>query len=129
MPGKHHSDGLGGGAPDHGGDLSARGGVGRGRPGEACRSSLVLGGSDDDPVLEKKGLLRHRQVGTKYVYRPRTSRESASRYGTAARLADLFQGSATDAVAAILDDSASKLTANDLVRLEQLIEQARKEGK
>ncbi len=35
-----------------------------------------------------------------------------------------FGGSATDAVAAILDVSASKLTDDDLQRLEQLIEQA-----
>ena len=30
-------------------------------------------------ALEAKGLLRHRQVGTRYVYRPTRSRESASR--------------------------------------------------
>ena len=80
-------------------------------------------------VLEKKGLLRHRQVGTKYVYRPRTSRESASRSALRHVMQTFFGGSATDAVAAILDDSASRLTPNDLERLEQLIEQARKEGK
>ena len=80
-------------------------------------------------VLEKKGLLRHRQVGTKYVYRPKTSRESASRSALRHVLQTFFGGSATDAVAAILDDSASRLTPNDLERLERLIEQARKEGK
>src|SRR3954469_15051278 len=80
-------------------------------------------------MLEKKGLLRHRQSGTKYVYRPTHSHESASRSALTHVLQTFFGGSATDAVAAILDVSASKLTPNDLERLEQLIEQARKEGK
>jgi predicted transcriptional regulator len=80
-------------------------------------------------VLEKKGLLRHRQVGTKYVYRPTRSLESASRSALAHVLQTFFGGSATDAVAAILDVSASKLTDGDLQRLEQLIDQARREGK
>jgi predicted transcriptional regulator len=80
-------------------------------------------------ALEKKGLLRHRQVGTKYVYRPKTSRESASRSALRHVMRTFFGGSPTDAVAAILDDSASKLTRGDLERLEKLIDQARKEGK
>ncbi len=80
-------------------------------------------------LLEKKGLLRHRQVGTKYVYRPRTSHESASRLALRHLLRTFFGGSATDAVAAILDDSASRLTPGDLERLERLIAEARKEGK
>ena len=80
-------------------------------------------------ALEKKGLLRHRQVGTKYVYRPKTSRESASRSALRHVMQIFFGGSPTDAVAAILDDSASKLTRGDLERLEKLIDQARREGK
>jgi len=80
-------------------------------------------------VLEKKGLLRHRQSGTKYVYRPTHSRESASRSALAHVMQTFFGGSATDAVAATLDVSASKLTDDDLQRLEQLIDQARREGK
>jgi predicted transcriptional regulator len=80
-------------------------------------------------ILEKKGLLRHRQVGTKYVYRPTLSRQSASRSALAHVMSTFFRGSAPDAVAAILDVSASKLTDDDLRRLEQLIDQARREGK
>lgn len=80
-------------------------------------------------MLERKGLLQHRQSGTKYVYRPTRSRESASRSALKHVLQTFFGGSATDAVAAILDVSASKLTEGDLERLEQLVEQARREGK
>jgi predicted transcriptional regulator len=80
-------------------------------------------------MLEKKGLLRHRQIGTKYVYRPTRSRAAASRSALAHVVQTFFGGSATDAVAAILDVSASGLTDNDLQRLEQLIDLARREGK
>jgi predicted transcriptional regulator len=80
-------------------------------------------------ALETKGLLRHRQIGTKYVYRPARSRESASRSALAHLMRTFFGGSATDTVAAVLDASASKLTDDDLERLEQIIDQARREGK
>jgi BlaI family transcriptional regulator, penicillinase repressor len=80
-------------------------------------------------MLEKKGLLQHRQLGTKYVYRPTRSHQLASRSALTHVMRTFFGGSATDAVAAILDVSASKLTDNDLQRLEQLIDQARREGK
>lgn len=80
-------------------------------------------------VLEQKGMLQHRQIGTKYVYWPTGSRESAARSALAHVLQTFFKGSATDAVAAILDDTTARLTENDLQRLEQLINQARREGK
>jgi predicted transcriptional regulator len=80
-------------------------------------------------MLEKKGLLRHRQLGTKYVYRPTRSHQSAARSALAHVMGTFFGGSVPDVVAAILDVSASKLTDDDLQRLEQLIDQARQEGK
>jgi predicted transcriptional regulator len=78
--------------------------------------------------LEGKGLLKHRQDGARYVYRPVRSRESASRSALRHLLATFFGGSAPDAVAAILDVSAEKLDDQDLKRIRQLIDQARKEG-
>src|SRR5688500_13470011 len=79
-------------------------------------------------LLERKGLLKHRQEGARYVYWPVRSRESASRSALRHLLATFFGGSAPDAVAAILDVSAEKLDKQDLKRIEQMIEQARKEG-
>ncbi|MEX2142423.1 MAG: BlaI/MecI/CopY family transcriptional regulator [Pirellulales bacterium] len=78
--------------------------------------------------LERKGLLKHRQEGARYVYWPVRSRESASRSALRHLLATFFGGSAPDAVAAILDVSAEKLDQQDLKRIKQMIEQARKEG-
>lgn len=79
-------------------------------------------------LLESKGYLKHRTEGTKYIYRPIQSRETASRSAIQHLMKTFFSGSATDAVAAILDDSAEKLTDDDLQRLEILIDKARKEG-
>ena len=78
--------------------------------------------------LESKGLLKHRQDGARYVYWPVRSRESASRSALRHLLATFFGGSAPDAVAAILDVSADKLDQQDLNRIKQMIDQARKEG-
>jgi predicted transcriptional regulator len=80
-------------------------------------------------LLEKKGLLRHRQVGTKYVYRPAQSREVVTRLAIRHLLQTFFAGSATDAVAAILHPSVTKLTDDDMERLEELIHEARQKGK
>lgn len=79
-------------------------------------------------LLESKGFLKHQREGTKYVYRPTRSRASASRWALTHLIKTFFSGSAPDAVAAILDVSSDELTDEDLDRLEQLINQARKEG-
>lgn len=80
-------------------------------------------------LLESKGLLKHRREGTKYVYRPTQSVETASRSALRHLMTTFFSGSATDAVAAILDDSSKNLTDEELHRLESLIEKARREGR
>jgi predicted transcriptional regulator len=80
-------------------------------------------------MLEKKGLLRHRQAGTKYVYRPTRSRTAASRKALKDLMRTFFGGSAADAVAAILHASSSELTDHDFDRLEQIVDQARRQGK
>ena len=79
-------------------------------------------------LLESKGFLRHRREGTKYIYRPTQSVENASRSALEHLLRTFFSGSATDAVAAILDVSSDNLSDDDLDRLEGLIDRARKEG-
>lgn len=80
-------------------------------------------------LLETKGFVRHRRVGTKYVYRPTDSHESASRSALSHLMKTFFQGSASETVAAIFNVSSNNLTEAELKRLEQLIEQARKEGR
>lgn len=78
-------------------------------------------------LLESKGLLKHRQEGTKYVYRPTQSPTVARKSAMRHLMQTFFGGSAPDAVAAILD--AEKLSTDDLQRIEELIDDARKEGR
>lgn len=79
--------------------------------------------------LEAKGLLKHRQDGKRYVYRATQSREAASRSALRKLMDVFFAGSASDAMAAILDVSGEKLEQADLDRMAALIQQARAEGK
>jgi predicted transcriptional regulator len=79
--------------------------------------------------LEAKGLLRHRQVSTRYVYRPAHSRDEAGLSALRHLMRTFFGGSAADAVAAILDPSVATLSDDDVARLERLIRDARREGK
>ncbi|MFN0053610.1 MAG: BlaI/MecI/CopY family transcriptional regulator [Planctomycetales bacterium] len=79
--------------------------------------------------LEAKKLLKHRQDGKRYVYRATQSREVASRSALRKLLDVFYAGSASDAVAAILDVSGDTLSADDLDRLAKLIQQAKAEGK
>ena len=80
-------------------------------------------------VLEDKGLIEHKQVGTKYMYRAVRSRHSASRNAVKHLLSTFFQGSVSEAVNMMIDVQSNKLTSEELNRLESIIEQARKEGK
>jgi BlaI family transcriptional regulator, penicillinase repressor len=79
--------------------------------------------------LEAKGLLRHRQVSTRYVYRPAHSRDEAGLSALRHLMRTFFGGSPADAVAAILDPSVAALSDEDVVRLEHLIRDARRQGK
>ena len=80
-------------------------------------------------ILEEKGHIRHRRDGARYVYVPRVSRESASRSALKRVVSTFFQGSVTQAMAALLETSDTRLTEADLTKLRQIIEQARKEGR
>lgn len=79
--------------------------------------------------LEAKGLLRHRQVSTRYVYRPAHSRRDAERSAIRHLMQTFFGGSPTEAVAALLDPSVATLSDDDVARLERLIQDARRKGK
>jgi BlaI family transcriptional regulator, penicillinase repressor len=79
--------------------------------------------------LEAKGHLRHRQVSTRYVYRPAHSRQNVERSALRHLIQTFFGGSATAVVAAILDPSMATLSDDDVTRLELLIQDARRKGK
>lgn len=80
-------------------------------------------------VLEDKGHVRHEQEEAAYVYRPTVSRETASRSAMKHLMSTFFGGSTEKAVAALLDVSSSKLSRDELERIGDLIEAAKKEGR
>ncbi len=77
-------------------------------------------------ILENKGHLSHAQDGPRYVYRAVRSRERVGRSSLKRVLDSFFSGSLERAVAAHLADSAVDLSPEELKRLSQLINQARK---
>jgi BlaI family transcriptional regulator, penicillinase repressor len=79
-------------------------------------------------ILEEKGHVRHRQDGPRYIYLPTVARDNASRSAMRHMLQTFFDGSAEQAISALLDDSSSRLSDVELDRLAQLIEQARRPG-
>jgi BlaI family penicillinase repressor len=80
-------------------------------------------------ILEEKGHIRHRREGARYVYLPRVSRENARRSALKRVVSTFFQGSVTQAMAALLETSDTQLSDADLTKLQQIIQQARKEGR
>jgi predicted transcriptional regulator len=80
-------------------------------------------------MLVAKKVLRQRQEGKRYLYRPVTSRETARRSAFHQLLRTFFSGEPTAALATLLDLSAGELTTGDLDRMKQLIEDTRKENR
>jgi predicted transcriptional regulator len=102
--------------------------------------SQVLAGIPDPPmrgalrtllrILERKGHLTHRQEGREFIYRPTQPRGQAGRSAMGRVLDVFFNGSLESAVAAHLSDPrrAARLSAEELQRLSDLIEKAKKQG-
>jgi BlaI family transcriptional regulator, penicillinase repressor len=80
-------------------------------------------------VLEDKGHVRHQEEGLKYVYAPVVARDKAKRSAVKHLLETFFADSPEQAVAALLDVSATRLTPEELDRMAGMIEKARREGK
>lgn len=80
-------------------------------------------------ILEEKGQISHTQDGPRYVYRPTVAPEKASRSALRHVLRTFFDGSAEQAVAALLDEAGGDLSDAELDRLASLIDQARQEGR
>ena len=79
-------------------------------------------------ILEDKGHVRHQQDGPRYIYLPTIARESAKRSAMRHMLQTFFDGSAEQAISALLDDSSSALSEEELDRLARMIHRARHSG-
>jgi len=79
-------------------------------------------------ILEEKGHVRHEQDGPRYVYLPTVARDNAKRSALRHMIQTFFDGSAEQAISALLDESSAKLSSAELDRLARLIDGARKSG-
>jgi predicted transcriptional regulator len=79
-------------------------------------------------ILEEKGHVRHEQDGPRYVYLPTVGRENAKKSAMRHMVRTFFEGSASQAISALLDDPRAKFSEDELDRLARLIDDARKTG-
>jgi predicted transcriptional regulator len=80
-------------------------------------------------ILEEKGVVKRRKEGRGFVYLPRESREKAGGKALGRVLDTFFSGSLGDALATHLAKPGTSLSDEEMLRLEALIETARKEGR
>ena len=76
-------------------------------------------------VLERKGHVRHEEEGLRYVYMPTVPRHAARRSALKHLVDTFFDGSTTKAVAALLGGEASRVSDDELARIEDLVKNAR----
>ena len=80
-------------------------------------------------ILEEKTHLRHRQEGPRYVYTPTVPLDAAKQSALKHVLSTFFEGSVSQAVAALLDLGRDDLTDVELERLARLIDLTQDEGR
>jgi predicted transcriptional regulator len=77
-------------------------------------------------ILEEKGLVKHRRDGKRFVYRMRKSKAGEGKTALRRVLDVFYGGSVEDALAAHLADPKAQLSAEELQRLREMIDQVAK---
>ena len=80
-------------------------------------------------ILEEKGQVKHREEGKRYVYFPQASHEQASQGALRRVVSTFFAGSRRRAIAALLEQADTELSADELKRLQRIIKKAKEEGR
>ena len=80
-------------------------------------------------VLEAKGHVRHEEQGLRYIYMPTVPRRAARKSALKHLVETFFDGSTAKAVAALLGGEASRVSDQELARIEQLVKDARGEAR
>jgi len=78
-------------------------------------------------VLEDKGHVTHEGDGVRYVYMPALPRRAARKSALRHLVDTFFDGSSAQVVAALLGGDGSRVSAEDLERIEALVRRAREE--
>jgi predicted transcriptional regulator len=79
-------------------------------------------------ILEEKGHVRHEEDGVRFVYMPAVARHAARKSALRHLLQTFFDGSPEKVFAALLGGEGAKLSDEQLQRIADMIEKARKEG-
>src|SRR6185295_4045372 len=80
-------------------------------------------------VLENKGHIRHEEEGLRYVYLPTVPRHAVRQSALRHTIETFFEGSAEKMLSTLLGGEGGKLADEELERLAQLIDKARKAGR
>jgi predicted transcriptional regulator len=80
-------------------------------------------------VLESKGHVRHEEEGLRYVYLPTVPRHAVRQSALRHMIETFFEGSAEKMLSTLLGGEGGKLEDEELERLAQLIDKARKAGR
>lgn len=80
-------------------------------------------------LLEERGHVKHVPDGTRYIFSPSIPKSDARKSALAHVVRTFFEGSVEQAVAALVDTPKSKLSAEELDRLSEIITRAKKEGR
>jgi len=80
-------------------------------------------------ILEEKGHVRHEEDGPRYVFLPIVPAARAQRTAVTHLVKTFFQGSAERAVSALIEHSDTRLSDEEIARIERIIAAARKKGK
>ena len=68
-------------------------------------------------ILERKGIVRHRREGARYIYQPTVPAERARESALRHVVRTFFRGSPSQAVLTLLDSPSTRLSAQELDRL------------
>ena len=80
-------------------------------------------------VLEDKGHLRHEEEQLRYVYLPAEAPHKIRRSAVKHLLETFFEGSPAKVVEALVGRDADRLSDEELDRIAQLVDRARREGR
>jgi predicted transcriptional regulator len=80
-------------------------------------------------VLESKGHLRHESRDGRNAYLPAVPQAVARRQALRQVVTNFFQGSSKQAVVALLEETADRMTPEDLEEIRRHIEEARRQGR
>ncbi len=78
-------------------------------------------------VLESKGHVRHEEVGLRYIYSPTVPRHAARKSALKHLVETFFEGSSAKVVAALLGADGADVSDEELTRIAELVNNARKE--